>query len=104
VKEGRVLTIDQFAALSPYQTRHIKRLGDYDLDLDAVALCSRSCILAADGALPILEDWSSLALKRVPCNAPGIQVAPLLPGPQEHCIVWEIMSVKKQKRDRFTVV
>jgi TnpA family transposase len=36
-KEGRVPTVDQLAALSPYQTRHIKRFGDYELDLSAIA-------------------------------------------------------------------
>ncbi len=35
-KEGSVPTIDQLAALSPYQTRHIKRFGNYELDLDAI--------------------------------------------------------------------
>ena len=35
--EGRVPTVDQLAALSPYQTRHIKRFGDYSLDLTAIA-------------------------------------------------------------------
>jgi hypothetical protein len=38
VREGCTPTIDQLAALSPYQTRHIKRFGDYELDLDVVAL------------------------------------------------------------------
>jgi len=36
-KEGHVPTGDQLAALSPYQTRHIKRFGDYELDLSAIA-------------------------------------------------------------------
>ncbi len=35
-KEGLVPTIDELAALSPYQTRHIKRFGNYELDLSAV--------------------------------------------------------------------
>jgi hypothetical protein len=35
-KEGCVPTIDELAALSPYQTRHIKRFGNYELDLQAV--------------------------------------------------------------------
>ncbi len=29
--------VEQLAALSPYQTRHIKRFGDYELDLSAIA-------------------------------------------------------------------
>jgi TnpA family transposase len=36
-KEGSIPTIDQLAALSPYQTRHIKRFGNYELDLEAIA-------------------------------------------------------------------
>src|SRR2546421_3493971 len=35
-KEGLVPTIDELAALSPYQTRHIKRFGNYELDVTAV--------------------------------------------------------------------
>jgi hypothetical protein len=35
-KEGCTLTIDELAALSPYQTRHIKRFGNYELDLSAI--------------------------------------------------------------------
>jgi len=35
-KEGLVPTIDELAALSPYQTKHIKRFGNYELDLRAV--------------------------------------------------------------------
>jgi hypothetical protein len=35
-KEGCVPTIDELAALSPYQTRHIKRFGNYEIDLSAV--------------------------------------------------------------------
>lgn len=35
-KEGRLPTIDELAALSPYQTRQIKRFGNYDLDLAAI--------------------------------------------------------------------
>jgi len=35
-KEGYLPTIDELAALSPYQTRHIKRFGNYELDLSAI--------------------------------------------------------------------
>lgn len=35
-REGLIPTIDELAALSPYQTRHIKRFGNYELDLSAV--------------------------------------------------------------------
>jgi hypothetical protein len=35
-KEGLIPTIDELAALSPYQTKHIKRFGNYELDLSAV--------------------------------------------------------------------
>jgi TnpA family transposase len=35
-KEGCIPTIEELAALSPYQTRHIKRFGNYELDLSAV--------------------------------------------------------------------
>ena len=34
--EGLVPTIDELAALSPYQTRHIKRFGNYELDLSSI--------------------------------------------------------------------
>jgi TnpA family transposase len=36
-REGHIPTVEQLAALSPYQTRHIKRFGDYELDLSAIA-------------------------------------------------------------------
>ena len=35
-KEGFIPTIDELAALSPYQTRHLKRFGNYELDLSAI--------------------------------------------------------------------
>jgi TnpA family transposase len=35
-REGYLLTIDEVAALSPYQTRHIKRFGNYEIDFEAV--------------------------------------------------------------------
>jgi hypothetical protein len=35
-REGLIPTIDELAALSPYQTRHIKRFGNYELDLQAI--------------------------------------------------------------------
>ncbi len=35
-REGYLLSIDEVAALSPYQTRHIKRFGTYEIDLSAV--------------------------------------------------------------------
>ena len=34
--EGYLLTINKVAALSPYQTRHIKRFGNYEIDFEAV--------------------------------------------------------------------
>ncbi len=36
-KEGCIPTIDELAAHSPYLTRHIKRFGNYELDLSAIA-------------------------------------------------------------------
>ncbi len=36
-KEGCIPTIDELAALSPYITRQIKRFGNYELDLSAIA-------------------------------------------------------------------
>jgi hypothetical protein len=35
-REGYLLSIDEVAALSPYQTRHIKRFGTYEIDFSAV--------------------------------------------------------------------
>jgi hypothetical protein len=35
-REGLVPTIDELAALSPYQTKHIKRFGNYELDMQTV--------------------------------------------------------------------
>lgn len=35
-KEGVIPTIDELAVLSPYQTKPIKRFGNYELDLSAV--------------------------------------------------------------------
>lgn len=35
-REGCIPTIDELAALSPYMTRHIKRFGNYELDLSAI--------------------------------------------------------------------
>lgn len=35
-QEGFLLSIDEVAALSPYQTRHLKRFGNYDIDFSAV--------------------------------------------------------------------
>jgi TnpA family transposase len=35
--EGVIPPIDELAALSPYQTRHIKRFGNYELDLSQIA-------------------------------------------------------------------
>ena len=35
-KEGLIPTIDELAALSPYQTRHLKRFGNYELDLSQI--------------------------------------------------------------------
>jgi len=34
--EGYLLSIDEVAALSPYQTRHVKRFGNYEIDFEAV--------------------------------------------------------------------
>jgi hypothetical protein len=36
-KEGLIPIIDELAALSPYQTRHIKRFSNYELDLSQIA-------------------------------------------------------------------
>jgi TnpA family transposase len=36
-KEGIIPNIDELAALSPYQTRHLKRFGNYELDLEHLA-------------------------------------------------------------------
>ena len=36
-KEGVIPSIDELAALSPYQTRHLKRFGNYELDLSHIA-------------------------------------------------------------------
>jgi hypothetical protein len=48
-KEGCVPTIDELAALSPYQTRHIKRFGNYEIDLSAVpALIADDLTFAID--------------------------------------------------------
>ena len=35
-REGYRPSIDELAALSPYQTRHIKRFGNYEIDFSAV--------------------------------------------------------------------
>ena len=35
-KKGCVPSVDELAVLSPYQTRHIKRFGNYELDLTTV--------------------------------------------------------------------
>ncbi len=35
-KEGLIPTIDELAALSPYQTGHLKRFGNYELDLSQI--------------------------------------------------------------------
>lgn len=35
-REGYRPTIDELTALSPYQTRHIKRFGNYEIDFSAV--------------------------------------------------------------------
>ncbi len=35
-KEGCVATIDELSSLSPYQTRHIKRFGNYEIDFSVV--------------------------------------------------------------------
>jgi len=35
-RKGYLLIIDEVAALSPYQTRHIKRFGNYEIDFEAV--------------------------------------------------------------------
>ena len=34
--EGYHPSIEEIAALSPYQTRYLKRFGNYDIDLSAV--------------------------------------------------------------------
>jgi hypothetical protein len=35
-QEGYALTKDELAALSPYQTQHVKRFGYYELDLQTI--------------------------------------------------------------------
>ena len=35
-KEGCIPTIEELAALSPNLTRHVKRFGNYELDLAAI--------------------------------------------------------------------
>lgn len=35
-REGYVLTKDELAALGPYQTQHVKRFGNYEIDLQAL--------------------------------------------------------------------
>jgi hypothetical protein len=47
-KEGCVPTLDELAALSPYQTRHIKRFGKYEIDLSAVP-----ALIADDLSFPL---------------------------------------------------
>ncbi|HET8853380.1 MAG TPA: hypothetical protein VFN02_12710 [Ktedonobacteraceae bacterium] len=37
-REGCIPTIDELVALSPYLIRHIKRFGNYELDLSAIAV------------------------------------------------------------------
>jgi TnpA family transposase len=48
-QEGYLLSIDEIAVLSPYQTRHIKRFGTYEIDFSAVPA------LIADDLTFILE-------------------------------------------------
>jgi len=52
-KEGLIPTIDELATLSPYQTRHIKRFGNYDLDL---------------GSQPFYPSKSPLSKRRIERN------------------------------------
>jgi TnpA family transposase len=35
-REGYVMTKDELAALGPYQTQHVKRFGNYEIDLQAL--------------------------------------------------------------------
>lgn len=53
VQEGWHLTREDLAALSPYQTRQIKRFGNYELDLSAIPkLIADDLILALEAPQP----------------------------------------------------
>ncbi len=39
-REGYSPSIEELAALSPYQTRHMKRFGNYEIDFSAVPALS----------------------------------------------------------------
>jgi hypothetical protein len=64
-REGLIPTIDELAALSPYQTKHIKRFGNYELDLSAVPA-------------PIADD---LTFAIEPPEGPDVVEADLCPSP-----------------------
>jgi Tn3 transposase DDE domain len=57
--EGYVLTKDELAALSPYQTQHVKRFGNYELDLQTIPQPMTDDLLfeiiVSDTSLPLLE-------------------------------------------------
>ena len=55
-REGLIPTIEELAALSPYQTKHIKRFGNYELDMQTVPV-------------PVTDD---LAFALEPPEEPGV--------------------------------
>ena len=59
-KEGYDSRFDELAALSPYQTRYIKRFGNYEIDLSAVPA------LIADDLTFALEPPPSVEVIEVP--------------------------------------
>ncbi len=64
-QEGYVLTKDELAALSPYQTQHVKRFGHYELDLQTVPQPITDDLLfdiiIPDNPLPLLGTETSAA-------------------------------------------
>jgi hypothetical protein len=64
-QEGYILTKDELAALSPYQTQHVKRFGNYELDLQTVPQSITDDLLfdiiIPDNPLPLLDTQTSAA-------------------------------------------
>jgi TnpA family transposase len=64
-QEGYVFTKDELAALSPYQTQHVKRFGHYELDLQTVPQPITDDLLfdiiIPDNPLPLLGTETSAA-------------------------------------------
>jgi hypothetical protein len=64
-QEGYVLTKDELAALSPYQTQRVKRFGQYELDLQTLPPPITDDLLfeiiSEDNSLPLLETQTSAA-------------------------------------------